>query len=249
MGLLQEDTFVCFDCESTGLDTENDHIVEFAAIRFTFEGIIDSVEYLIDPRVPIPEEVIAIHNITDAMVAGKPTIDKVLTEMLSFIGDSIVVGHGIEYDIAMVSNAAKRHGISCSLKKNKSLDTLRLARLYGKSPVNSLEFLRKHFSIEERGAHRAMNDVVVNIEVFKKLVESYNTTEDILDALSRPIAMKTMPLGKYKGREFRDIPEKYLLWAKHQNFDEDLLYSIRRELKKRKNVNSFEKSSNPFSSL
>ncbi|PCI92693.1 DNA polymerase III subunit epsilon, partial [Candidatus Aerophobetes bacterium] len=47
------------------------------------------------------------------------------------------------------------------------------------------------------GAHRAMNDVVVNIEVFKNLSTSFNTTKALLDRLKKPIPMKTIPLGKY----------------------------------------------------
>ena len=48
--LLKDIEFVCLDCETTGLDVKKDRVIEFAAIRFTFDEVIDSVEFLIHPE-------------------------------------------------------------------------------------------------------------------------------------------------------------------------------------------------------
>lgn len=58
-----------------------------------------------------------------------------------------------------------------------------------------------------------------------------------------------MPLGKHKGRTFDEIPLDYLLWAERKDFDQDLLYSIRLELRNRKKGRGFEQSSSPFADL
>jgi DNA polymerase-3 subunit epsilon len=129
------------------------------------------------------------------------------------------------------------------------LDTLRMARLYGESPINSLEGLRKHFNIPLEGAHRAMSDVIVNIEVFRYLARRYKSTKQLFDALSRPILMHTMPLGKHKGRPFKEIPLQYLQYMSYKDFDQDLLFSIRAELKRRKLGNQFGQASSPFANL
>ena len=249
MGLVSKDTFVCFDCEATGLDPKKDLIVEIAAAKFTFNGISDSCEDLINPGISIPPHTIEIHHITDQMVQGKQSIDHILAYYINFIGDHIVVGHAIPFDLGIVDAAAKRANIGSNLLKQSFLDTLRMARLYGESPTNSLEALRKHFNIKAEGAHRAMSDVLVNIEVFKHLSRKFKTTEEILKRLQKPIALKLMPLGKHKGRPFREVPVEYLRWAANQNFDQDLLFSIRSELKKRKTGNLFSQASNPFSEL
>lgn len=249
MGLIHKDIFICFDLETTGLEPGTDHIIELAAARFTFDGILDAYESLIDPCCTIPESSIAIHHITNEMVKGKPKIEEVLASFLKFIGPLIVVGHGITLDIAFVSAAAKKHQIPCKLESQRYLDTLRMARLYGESPLNSLEKLREHFNIEPEGAHRAMNDVLVNIEVFKYLAKNFKTTEELLERLKRPILLKRMPLGKHKGRMFSEIPIEYLLWAANKDFDQDLSFSIRSELKRRKKGANFSQASNPFSSL
>lgn len=249
MGALNKEIFVCLDCETTGLDLEKDQIIEVAMVRFDFDQILESYETLIDPEMLIPEASMAIHHITDAMVKDKPKIGEILPKVFEFLGKNILVGHGIQTDITFLSNAAKRLSIPSKLSSHPYVDTLRLARLYGESPTNSLEMLRRHFNIADEGAHRAMNDVVVNVEVFKYLARHFKTTEQMLERLKSPILLKTMPLGKYKGRPFSDISFEYLRWAVHQKFDQDLLFSIKMELKKRKKGTQFGQSSSPFANL
>lgn len=249
MGLIRQDVFVCIDCESTGLDPEKDRIVEIAAARFTFDRLLQSFESLINPECEIPQISQDIHKISADMLEGKPKIAEVLPDLLKMIEGHVIVGHGIGFDISLIAAEAKRHQIPTSIEKQKFIDTLRLARFYGESPINSLEKLREHFNIEPEGAHRAMNDVVVNIEVFKYLSKSFQTTEQIFETLKKPIKLKAMPLGKHKGRKFDEIPLEYLLWAERKDFDQDLLFSIRSELRNRKRGGGFEQSANPFADL
>ena len=183
------------------------------------------------------------------MVAGKPRILEILPQLLEFLGNHIIIGHGIEFDIALIVNAADQYAIPHRLQHVRFIDTLRLARLYGESPTNSLEQLRQHFNVPNEGAHRAMNDVVVNIEVFKHLAKRFRTTEQIFDILSRPILMKAMPLGPHKGRPMKEVPVEYLRWAVTKDFDQDLIFSIKTELKRRKGGNLFSQSGNPFANL
>lgn len=249
MKKLDRETFVCIDCETTGLDLEADRIIEIAVAKFTFNEVLEEFETLIDPQKEISKESIAIHHITPDMVEGSPTIEQMMPQILEIIGNHIIVGHGIRFDIEMLAKACDRFQIPNKLRHNRFLDTLRMARRYGDSPVNSLEELRKHFNVEEEGAHRAMSDVIVNMHVFKHLCRQYRTVEDLFQVLSRPIMMKIMPLGKHKGRPLKEIPLDYLIWASNKDFDEDLIFSLRSEIKRRKKGNLFSQSTNPFNSL
>jgi len=246
---ISQETFVCLDCETTGLDPKEDRIIEVAVALFTFDAIIKRFESLIDPECTIPQESTHIHNITVEMVKGKPKIQDVLPEVFKMVGKHTIIGHGISFDIDILAAAAKRCGLPCSIRKNAVIDTLRLARLYGDSPSNALEKLGIHFNVPSDGAHRAMSDVMVNIEVFKHLAKRYHNTEKLFQVLSKPILLKAMPLGKHKGRPFRDIPLQYLRWAVTKDFDQDLSYSIKSEIKRRKQGGTFELSGNPFSQL
>jgi len=249
MPLLDEITFVCLDCETTGLDAENDRIIEVGAIRFTMNQVLAEYESLVNPECEIPESSIAIHHITPDMVEGKPTIKELIPAIIEFVGNDIIVGHGIGFDVEIVAKSAERAGIKCHLRKNLQIDTLRLARHYGESPINSLEQLRRHFNIEAEGAHRAMSDVIVNMGVFRYLAKRYKTLQDLQDLLARPALLKIMPLGKYKGRPMKEIPIDYLLRSAKRDFDRDLLFSIRSEIKRRKKGNLFTQATNPFADL
>ncbi len=246
---LEYEKFVCVDCETTGLDTQKDLVIEVAVATFTFGQVIEEYESLVDPKCEIPQSSIEIHHIAQEMVEGQPLIQEVLPHVLKMIGRDIIIGHGVQYDIDILTAEAKRHNIPCTISNNQVIDTLRLARLYGNSPSNALERLGIHFNVESEGHHRAMNDVRVNIEVFKHLSNKFRNIAAIFKALSKPILLKKMPLGKHKGRPFRDIPVQYLRWAANKDFDQDLLFSIRSEINKRKQGNLFEQSSNPFADL
>ncbi len=246
---LEKEVFVCVDCESTGLDPESDSIVEIAAAKFTLKEIIDQKDALVNPQRDIPETSIAIHHITQEMVAAEPTAREILPEFLEFIGRNTIVGHNIHFDIDLIASCARREAIACKIQNNDSLDTLRLARLYGESPSNSLEQLRQHFNIAYEGAHRALSDVVVNIGVFRFLSQKFNTKNQILDVLKKPIALKFMPLGQHKGRPIKEVPLEYLKWAANKDFDMDLLFTVRSELKRRKHKKGFGQSTNPFQDL
>lgn len=249
MGYLKNDVFICLDCEATGLDVESDEIVELAIVKFNFQEILQTFDTLVDPERSIPEESIAVHNITNDMVQGKPKIKSILKEAFDLIGNHVIVGHNIGYDLQMLMQAAKKRNIPCPINLDHTIDTVRLARLYGQSPTNTLEDLRKHFNIEEEGAHRALNDVIVNIQVFKELSREFRKTEEIQDRLKRPILLKKMPLGKHKGKLFREVPLDYLHWASYQEFDQDLLFSIEEEKKRRRKRKPFSQSCNPFADL
>ena len=180
------------------------------------------------------------------MVRNEPTIEKVLPKIFQLAANHPIVGHGIKFDIDILIESARRYSMPHSLNENTQIDTLRLARLYGESPTNALDVLRKHFNIEPQGAHRAMSDVLVNMDVFYHLTRKFKQLRDVLQSLQNPIEMKNFPLGKHKGRPMKEVPLNYLVWASKQEFDQDLLFSIQKELKRRKG-NTFTHS--PFHSL
>lgn len=246
---LKNQIFVCVDCETTGLDTKNDKIIEVAAVKFTTDAILEQVEWLIDPECTIPEESVKIHNITQDMVAGKPKIAEVLPQLMEFIGDEIIVGHSVSFDLDILASSAERAGMIFKSGANRVIDTLRLARHYGEAPSNSLDVLRRHFNIAEEGAHRAMNDVIVNIDVFRYLAKQYADLTEMLETLKKPVKLKIMPLGPHKGRPIKEVPMEFLRWAANKNFDQDLLFTIRSELKRRQQTNDFSSSTNPFQAL
>lgn len=249
MSRLSDQLFICLDCETTGLDPVRDQIIEVALLLFTPNEEIDRFTTLVNPGCPIPENSIAIHHITNEMVLQAPPIEQVLPKLLAILQSYPIVGHGIEFDVTLLANACGKHGLAHPFDNKVLIDTLRMARLYGDSPTNSLEQLGRHFNIGVEGTHRAMNDVEINVAVFKQLLKFYKNLDELLAILEKPILMKHMPLGKHKGSRFKDIPLPYLKWAVNKDFDRDLLHSLRTEIKRRQQGTGFLQATNPFSGL
>jgi DNA polymerase-3 subunit epsilon len=94
---------VVLDTETTGMNRDNDQIIELALVRFEYgiengeiSRITDVYSGLEDPGRPIPAESTAIHGITDAMVAGK-TLDE--TRIAAVVqGATLVVAHNAGFD-------------------------------------------------------------------------------------------------------------------------------------------------------
>lgn len=249
MTLLKDMVFVCLDCETTGLDVKKDRIIEFAAVRFTFNEVLSSMEYLVNPERIVSPESQRIHHISDAMLKDQPRFSDIFPQIKSFFqkGD-FIVGHSVGFDLQVLAQESDRIGDAFATEYSV-IDTLRLAKEYGDSPNNSLEALAIHFNVPHHGNHRAMKDVEINISIFKHLCKRFRTIEQVRQVLAKPIKMKYMPLGKHKGRAFSEIPISYLQWAARMDFDDDLLFSIRHEIKHRQKGTGFAQINNPFAAL
>ncbi len=126
-------SFVVLDLETTGLDTDNDAIIEIAAIRFVLsrdkDGNWEALEQeersmLINPLRDLSEEISLITHITDDMLLHKPVWNDVQEKVREFIQGSIIIGHNVLFDIAML----KTHGID--LSDAIILDTFELSELF-----------------------------------------------------------------------------------------------------------------------
>ena len=161
--------FTIFDVETTGLyPYSGDKICEIAAVR------VDSsckrpkkFGSLIDPCRPISCEAFSVNGITSRMVAGKPTIDKILPRFLKFAKDSVLVAYNAGFDLGFLESAmGKSREI---LKDYVVIDALALARkFFPETGRYSLGVLSRHLGIESQVEHRALADACTTLEVFQK---------------------------------------------------------------------------------
>src|SRR5262245_14433681 len=101
---------VVLDAETTGLDPASAHLVEVAAVRLAAGRIEEQSSFrrLVRPPVPIPAAVTAIHGIDDAAVAPAPAFAGVWPELAAFIGDAVVIGHSVGFDLAVLKRECER---------------------------------------------------------------------------------------------------------------------------------------------
>ena len=162
--------FTAFDTETTGLHPEENNVIEIGAVKFDADGILDRFEFLINPNCHIPEEVSKVNHITDSMVEGCPTIEKVLPDFIKFIENSILVAHNANFDLNFINAELLR--CNMPVMRNKTVDTLNLAKwAYPMLGKYNLQFLAQKFSINVENAHRADDDARVCMEFFIKCIK------------------------------------------------------------------------------
>ena len=171
---------VVYDLETTGVNPKNANIVEIAAHRLNTKGDqVDDYSQLVKPPDGyIPEESTEVHRISEDDVKDKPSIKTVLPKFCKFIENSILVGHNISrYDNRILERDLTEHLDPNLTLTNLYYDTLGTARRLFPRERRSLEALAVKFdiltklNIQHDDLHRAKNDIRVNREIFKKLVD------------------------------------------------------------------------------
>lgn len=172
---------IFFDLETTGTFPQKDRIVEIAALDPVNNR---TFQQLINPGIPIPDDAMRIHGITNEMVREAPAFDVVARDFLAFTaGEVMLVAHNGElFDLPFLQAEFKRHSVAFS-SDWIFVDSLKWARKYRKDlPRHALQFLRQQFGIPANNAHRALDDVIVLHEVFKLLTDDLSC-EEVLERI------------------------------------------------------------------
>lgn len=173
--VLSDQLFTIFDTETTGLSAKKgDKMIEIAAIQMRGGEIIagKTFESFINPGRTIPFESTAVNKITDSMVVDAPRIETVLPQFMDFVGDSILVAHNAEFDMSflgeelfMTNPFAQPPEAFCTKLISR--------RLHPEEKFHNLDTLTYRYGLAapKEGRHRALADVLMLAEVFKKLLE------------------------------------------------------------------------------
>ncbi|MEW9033469.1 MAG: PolC-type DNA polymerase III, partial [Planifilum fimeticola] len=189
---LQEDTYVVFDVETTGLSAVHDTIIELAAVKVRGGEIVDRFSSFANPRRKLTSTITELTGITDEMLEGAPEVGEVLQRFLDFVGDSVLVAHNARFDMGFLQMGVQRLGLDSIT--NPVIDTLEMARsLYTGLKNYRLNTLCKHFGIELKQHHRAIHDAEATGHLLWKMVE---------DCLARKIS-RLDQLNEMTGR--RDV--------------------------------------------
>lgn len=161
--------FISFDLETTGFIAGVDKIVEIGAIRF-IDGVADaSFCTLVDPKIEIPEGASRVNGISNAMVAGKLTIDRILEPFAEFCGNDILVAHNANFDFQFLTSDIVK--LEAPAPKGVVLDTCNMARkIIPGLPNYKLGTLVQHLKIESSTFHRAEEDATYCGNLFIHLI-------------------------------------------------------------------------------
>ena len=124
--------YIIIDIETTGVSPEWDSIIEVAALKYQNGTLVDSFESLIKPESTysdgtfIDSFIEKLTGITNEMLKNAPTVPGILAQYRDFLGDAILVGHNVNFDINFLYDYFMEY-LSLPLTNNY-IDTMRLSR-------------------------------------------------------------------------------------------------------------------------
>ncbi len=162
---------VVFDTETTGLDTENDDIIQIAAVEIVKGKPGKSFEcYFATDKDLSPTQ--TIHNISNEHLEQKATNKKEgLNAFLDFIADDALLAHNIRYDYSILNSNLLRVGLNMvDQEVNPLFCTLILTRQLCKLPSYKLGNILTSLGLEGDNSHDAMDDTkaTVNLALYLK---------------------------------------------------------------------------------
>lgn len=196
---------VCFiDIEATGLDPAVDRIVEIAVVKVQPNGHRTEHVRRLNPEIPIPAEATAIHGITDADVADKPTFARVAQSLHALLADCDLGGYNlIAYDIPLLWEEFYRAGIEWDLEGVRIIDVGNVFKK--KEPRDLTAAVRFYCGKDHAGAHGALSDALATSEVFAGQQELYEDIREMtLDQLAEFSRMDELPRIDLAGTLVRD---------------------------------------------
>lgn len=204
--------YTVIDLETTGLNTNECEIIELAAVMIRNNEVFDTFSTLVKPNNEIPYIVTQKTNITNEMVEDAPTINDVFEKYLEFIGNDIILGHNIDtFDLPILHRYCKK--LSLEPLNNDSLDTLKFARKCDIDVPNyKLTTLTKHFNIEHKDSHRALNDCIANFKCYEILKPKYTGNSKTTSKASQSKTINNNKLSSCSlHEEYSNISEKNIV--------------------------------------
>ena len=164
----KETKFVAIDVETTGLSPLYNELIEISAIKYEGAKKLDTFSTLIKPKKEVSRTITNLTGITNKMLEDAPTIEKVMPELIEFIGDNPIVAHNANFDYSFLQNNSNK-----SFTNNKVIDTVAISRkMIPNLPNHKLNTVARYIGIQEEGYHRAEFDCECCAKIYMKYLEN-----------------------------------------------------------------------------
>lgn len=178
---------VVLDTETTGLDPkQGDRVIEV--------GCVELVNYLptgrtfhryLNPDRGVSLEAARLTGLEQSFLVNKPRFAEIAGDLLAFLGDSPIVAHNGEFDLAFLNAELRRAGRK-TLPGERLVDTLVIAGKTRPGGRNSLDALMSRYQIDarRRTLHGALLDAELLAEVYIELMGGRQPGLDLLGGMS-----------------------------------------------------------------
>ena len=208
-------TLYFVDIESTGIDLKNDRIIQLAFLKVKHDEVTVFND-LCYTDIEMNDTVIAVHNITNAMLEDKYwpyETDSFLELEKGNVETNFFVSHGNELDVAMLKNEELNLKMPCIDTDKCSRHLLEDARSYKLNDLieqynlnTQAEKIAKAVGLNDINAHDALSDALWHYVLFNFLMKK---VEDDIEALvtltTTPMMLEKISFGKHKNKSFEEV--------------------------------------------
>jgi DNA polymerase III subunit epsilon len=224
MKLQLKRPLVIFDVETTGVNVVKDRIVSLSALKVYPDGNREQKTWYVNPEIPIPDEVVAIHGISNEMAADKPVFKAVAHQIADFMKDADLAGYNSnKFDIPVLAEAFERAGVDFDMKKRQAID---VQNIFHRMEQRTLSAAYKFYCDKElENAHSADADTLATFEVLMGQLDRYPELEGDVNFLSdfsnrQKVADfagfiafdedgdEFFTFGKHKGKKVKEVLKK-----------------------------------------
>lgn len=188
-----------FDLETTGIQLTKDRIVQLAAVKLFPDGQRESRNYLVNPEINIPDDIAAIHGITNEMVKDAPKLADLANEIIDFIGDSDLAGYNSnKFDIPFMVEEFYRVGHPFPMEGRNFVD---VQNIFHKMEQRTLTAAYQFYCGQiMENAHDALYDTEVTLDVFLAQLNRYEQLSHDIPALAAFSSNSPMGAVDFAGR-------------------------------------------------
>ena len=237
MELKLKRPIVFLDLETTGINVSADRIVEISLLKISPNGMEQWMTTLVNPEMPIPPKVTAIHGISDDDVKNAPTFREIAKNLTVFLEGCDLAGfNAIKFDIPVLAEEFLRTETDFNFRKRRYID---VQVIFHKKEQRTLSAAYRFYCNREiENAHSAKADTAATYEVLKAQLDKYSDLENDVEKLAEFSAfnnnvdfagriildekgVETFNFGRYKGESVEAVFAKdpnYYAWMINGDF-------------------------------
>lgn len=220
--------FVIVDVETTGGSPKHSKITEIAMYKYDGNAIIDEFVTLLNPEQSIPDFIVRLTGITDAMVKDAPKFYEVAKNILAFCEGSVFVAHNVGFDYGMLRNEFRSLGYDFRFPH---VCTVRAARyvLPGHDSY-SLGKISAALGITIDGRHRAGGDALATAKLFDLIY--HKDPQNLASFIQHEVNPKKVH-PKLDINSVDDLPEKTGIYRFYDEYNRLIYIGKSKNVKKR----------------
>lgn len=160
--------YVVIDIETDGLDPQHHTIIELGAVKWDGSKV-QKFNCLIERETSLPPAITRLTGITQQMLNEEGIeLKEGLKSFLEFIGNEMLVGYNLDFDLSFITQALKQEGVD--RLNNRGIDLLRYVKQESLFLSNyKLQTVLKEYGINEQVPHRATLDAQLILDLSFKV--------------------------------------------------------------------------------